>query len=131
MEKAQSCHSGTAAVSQLIFVRIERGQRTAVLGTPGVFSLVGSAREAWELPEREVEALRSAILLRKLEPHPYLVIGERARVRSGMLAGLEGVIVRRKNNLHIVISLDQIMRSVAIEVEADELEPLSPLLRVN
>lgn len=108
-----------------VFARIASGQRLLVLGTPGVFSIVGSRREAWELPERELEALRSATLLRTLEPHPYLVVGERARVRSGPLAGLEGVIVRKKKNLQIVMSLDQIMRSVAIEVEAGELEPLS------
>ena len=108
-----------------VFARIAPGQRAAVLGTPGVFSIVGSSREAWELPARDVEALRSVASLRKLEPYPYLVVGERARVRSGPLAGLEGVIVRKKKNLQIVMSLDQIMRSVAIEVEADELEPLS------
>lgn len=108
-----------------VFARIAPGQRAAVLGTPGVFSIVGSSRDAWELPERDVEALRSVASLRKLEPHPYLVVGERARVRSGPLIGLEGVIVRKKKNLQIVMSLDQIMRSVAIEVEADELEPLS------
>jgi transcription antitermination factor NusG len=108
-----------------VFARIAREQRAGVLGTPGVFSIVGSSREAWELPEREVEALRSAASQRKLEPHPYLVVGERARVRSGPLAGLEGVIIRKKKNLQIVMSLDQIMRSVAIEVEAHEVEPLS------
>ena len=107
-----------------VFARIAHGQRSLVLGTPGVFSIVGSSREAWELPEREIETLRSAASLRKFEPHPYLVVGERARVRSGPLAGLEGVIVRKKKNLQIVMSLDQIMRSVAIEVEADEVEPL-------
>lgn len=108
-----------------VFVRIAQPQRTAVLGIPGVLALVGSGREAWELPEQEIEALRCAVQLRKLEPHSYLVVGERARVRSGVLAGLEGIIVRKKSNLHIVLSLDQIMQSVAIEVEGDELEPLS------
>lgn len=108
-----------------VFARIAPGQRAAVLGTPGVFSIVGSSREAWELPERDIEALRSIASMRNSEPHPYLVVGERARVRSGPLAGLEGVIVHKKKNLQIVMSLDQIMRSVAIEVEADELEPLS------
>ncbi|MGH9563969.1 MAG: transcription termination/antitermination protein NusG [Terracidiphilus sp.] len=107
-----------------VFVRISRNQRAAVLGTPGVFSIVGSASNAWELPEREIEALRNGLHERKVEPHPYLVIGERARVKTGMLAGLEGVIVRRKTNLNIVLTLDQIMQSVAIEVDAAELEPV-------
>ncbi len=108
-----------------VFVRIGGGQRSAVLGTPGVFSIIGSGKEPWELPEFEIEALRSGIQTRTVEPHPYLVVGERAKVRSGVFAGLEGVIVRKKNNLHIVLTLDQIMRSVAVEVSADELEPVS------
>jgi hypothetical protein len=54
-----------------------------------------------------------------------LVVGERAKVRSGVLAGLEGIVVRTKDNLRIVLNIDLIMRSVAIEVAADELAPLS------
>ncbi len=108
-----------------VFAQIAPSQRAAVLSTPGVLSIVGSSREAWELPASDVEALRDIASMRKLEPHPYLVVGERARVRSGPLAGFEGVIIRKKKNLQIVMSLDQIMRSVAIEVKSDELEPLS------
>jgi transcription antitermination factor NusG len=106
-----------------VFIRISRNQRADVLGTPGVFSIVGSASNAWELPEREIETLRNGLHERKVEPHPYLVVGERARVKSGVLAGLEGVIVRKKNDLNIVLTLDRIMQSIAIEVEAKELEP--------
>ena len=108
-----------------VFVRISRPERTAVLSTPGVFSIVGSGPNSWELPEREIEALRQGVALRRVQPHEYLVVGERARVSSGIFEGLEGVIVRKKNNLHIVLTLDQIMRSVAIEVSAEELELLS------
>jgi hypothetical protein len=42
-----------------------------------------------------------------------------------VLAGLEGVVVRKKNNLQIVLTLEQIMKSVAIEVDARELESVS------
>ncbi|HTV09631.1 MAG TPA: UpxY family transcription antiterminator [Candidatus Aquilonibacter sp.] len=127
-KKRKSVHIDLPLFPNYVFVCITSRERAAVLGTPGVFSFVGSTREAWELPERDIEALRNASLLGKLEPHPYLVVGERARVRSGPLAGLEGVIIRKKKNFQIVMSLDQIMRSVAIEVEAGDLEPLSPSL---
>lgn len=108
-----------------VFVRITGGQRTAVLGTPGVFSIVGGGKAPWELPEREIEALRSGIQTRNVEPHPYLVLGDRVCIRSGVFAGLEGVILRKKNNLRIILTLDQIMRSIAVEVDAEELGPLS------
>jgi transcription antitermination factor NusG len=110
-----------------IFVRISVEDRVSVLGTPGIFSFVGSKQNAWELPEREIEALRQGIRERHAEPHEYLVVGQRARVKNGVLAGLEGVIVRRKNNLQIVLSLDNIMRSIAIEVDASELTLISPI----
>jgi transcription antitermination factor NusG len=114
-----------------VFVRIPRQARGAVLGVPGVLSIVGSAREPWPLPDHDIEAIRLGVQMRKIEPHPYLTVGERARVVFGVLAGLEGVIVRKKNNLHIVLSLDQIMQSVAIEVDASELEPVSTRARTS
>lgn len=110
-----------------VFVRIVREQRSTVFDTPGVYSIVGSSQHSWELPEQEIAALRSGVQGRKVEPYPYLCIGERARVVSGALAGLEGIILRRSNDLRIVLSLDQIMKSVAIEVDASELEPASTL----
>jgi transcription antitermination factor NusG len=112
-----------------LFIRISREQRGAVLSAPGVFSIVGSSREAWELPDREVEALRSGFEHRSVQPHSYLSVGERARVVSGPLTGLEGLIVRDKQNCRIVLTLDQIMRSVSIEVGAHELEPMSVMVR--
>lgn len=55
-------------------------------------------------------------------PSKYLVVGERARVKSGTLEGLEGFIIRKKSNLHIVLSRDRIMRSIPVEVDVEELE---------
>ena len=108
-----------------VFIHILRSERTAVLSTPGIFSIIGAGPNAWELPEREIEAIRQGVALHRVQPHEYLAVGERARVISGIFEGLEGVIVRKKNDLHIVLTLDQIMRSVAIEVSAEELELVS------
>ena len=105
-----------------VFVRIARQARGAVLGTPGVLSIVGSAREPWPLADFEIDALRSGLLERKIEPHPYLVVGERVRIIAGVMAGIEGVLVRKKNDFRVVLTLDTIMRSVAVEVNADDIE---------
>ena len=106
-----------------VFVRIARQARGSVLGMPGVLSIVGSSKESWPLPDFEIDALRSGLLERKIEPHPYLVVGERVRIMAGVMAGVEGVLVRKKNDLRVVLSLDTIMRSVAVEVNADDIEP--------
>ena len=108
-----------------VFIRIARQSRSVILGTPGVLSIVGSSREAWPLPDLEIDALRSGLLECKIEPHPYLVVGERVRIMAGVMAGVEGVLVRKKNDLRVVLSLDTIMRSVAVEANADDIEPVA------
>jgi transcription antitermination factor NusG len=107
-----------------IFVCIDRRDWVKVMQVPGVLSIVSAGRELASLPAAEVEALRSALPLRHFEPHPYLVVGERARIVSGSLAGMVGVLVRKKNNLRVVLTLDLIRQSVAVEVGIEEIEPL-------
>ncbi len=108
-----------------IFVRIPAVERIKILGVPGVLSIVGAGSKPIPLPEMEIEVLRAARNVRRIEPHPYLVVGNRARIRSGPMAGVEGVLIRKKSGFRVVLSLDLIMRSVAVEVDADELEPLA------
>jgi transcription antitermination factor NusG len=107
-----------------LFVRIPRSARGSVLGLPGVLSIVGSPREPWPLPHFEIEALRFGAQMGKIEPHPYLKVGERVRIVTGSMAGVEGILVRKKNEFRFVLTLDGIMRSVAVEVDANDLEPV-------
>jgi transcription antitermination factor NusG len=107
-----------------VFVRIDPQERVRVLEVPGVLSLVGFGRNLAPLPDFEIEALRAGLGQRKIEPHPYLVIGERVRIKAGPLTGMEGVLVRKKNNFRVVLALDVIMQCVAVEVDADDLEPV-------
>lgn len=107
-----------------VFVRIDPRKRVRVLEVPGVLSLVGFGRSLAPLPDFEIEALRSGLGKRTVEPHPYLVVGERARIKAGPMTGLEGVLIRKKNNFRVVLALDVIMQCVAVEVDADDLEPV-------
>jgi transcription antitermination factor NusG len=105
-----------------IFVKILRRDSARVLKVPMVYSIIGNGREA--LPDAEIEALRSGLHLRQVDPCPYVKAGARARIRSGPLAGLEGIVVRKDDGLRVVLSIDLIMQSVAVHVDANELEPL-------
>ena len=108
-----------------IFVRIRRSDRVRVLEVPGVLAIVcGVAGEMAPLPETEVDALRSSLHLRHVEPHPVVNAGQRVRIRSGALSGLEGIVVRQKNSLRVVLTIDLIMQSIAVEVDGEELEPV-------
>jgi len=106
-----------------VFVHIDPSDRVRVLEVPGVLSLVGFGRTLAPLSDFEIEALRSCVGQRRIEPHPYLVIGERVRIKAGPMAGMQGVLVRKKNNFRVVLALDAIMQCVAVEVDADDLEP--------
>jgi transcription antitermination factor NusG len=105
-----------------IFARIALSERTRVLEVPNVVSIVGSARKPLPLADSEVETLRRDLHLRCAEPHPYLTVGKRARIVSGPLAGMEGVVLRTESNLRLVLSFELLMRSIAVRVNADEVE---------
>jgi transcription antitermination factor NusG len=107
-----------------VFARFERCQRVRVLEVPSVVSIVGSGREPLPLQHAEIVSLRAGLDLRRAEPHPFLNIGERARIRFGPLTGFEGIVVRKNNGLRVILTLQQIMKSVAVEVEECDLELL-------
>jgi transcription antitermination factor NusG len=59
----------------------------------------------------------------ELEVLPYLEVGKPVRVSQGPLKGLEGVISRIKGKTRIVINVDMIRESVAVEVDGSFLDP--------
>lgn len=108
-----------------LFVRIRRTERVRVLEIPGVLAIVGgTAREPSPLPEEEIDALRAGLQFRRAEPHPMLAKGEWVRIRSGALAGMEGVVLRQKGSPRVVITVELIRQSISVEVDEAELEQL-------
>jgi len=105
-----------------VFVQIPLCERLKVLEIASVIRIVSFKGQAAPLPDGEIETLKNALLHRKAEPYPYLVVGKRVRVKAGSLEGLEGIVVRRKGNLRIVVSLDSIMQSIALELDARDLD---------
>lgn len=102
-----------------IFVRFALGDRLRVLEIPSVVRLVGFNGLPTPLPEGEIESLRNA-LVRQLhaEPYPYLTVGRRVLIIHGPLRGLEGILLRKKGNLRLVLSLELIQRSIVVDVDA-------------
>ena len=111
-----------------LFVHAGRPDRTNVLSTAGVLSIVGTSQGATPLPAAEIEVLRNGLHLCNATPYPFLNVGERARIRNGALAGMEGIVLRHKNSTRIVLTVDVIMKSVAVEIDVADLEPLRPTL---
>ncbi len=115
-----------------VFVRLALEDRLRVLQLPSAVRLVSFNGQPAPLPEAEIEALRQRLASgTRIEPHPYLCVGRRVRVCAGPMQGLEGIIVRRKDHCRLVFSLDLIMRSVAVEVDESDVEPVSECKRRN
>jgi transcription antitermination factor NusG len=109
-----------------VFVHLALQDRLRVLQVPGVACLVGFAGRPVAIPEEEFERIRAFLNKEfRAEPHPYLKAGRRVRVRSGPLAGMEGIVVRRKNGNRLVICLGLIQRAIAVDVDAFDIEALS------
>jgi transcription antitermination factor NusG len=105
-----------------VFVRTALQNRLQVLQVPGVVRLVGFDGAPTALPEDEIETLRTSLRNGlRVEPHPYLTVGRRVRVQGGALAGLTGILLRRKSGARFVVSVDLIQRSVAVEVDEVDL----------
>jgi transcription antitermination factor NusG len=107
-----------------LFVRIDQGERSRVLRSPGVRQLVGNSREPLSLPDREIEFLRTTLMEQKAEPYAGLVAGQRVRIKSGAMRGVEGCLVRKSSEWRFILTVQLIQHHVAVEVDASTLEPI-------
>lgn len=109
-----------------VFLRGAFGGWLPVLTTPGIHTIVGWAGRPAVIPEVEIEAVRQVVNSSlRFEPHPFLKCGDRVRIKSGPLRGLEGILARKKNLFRLVISVEMLGKSAAVEVDTCSLERLS------
>lgn len=97
--------------------------RLRMLRTHGVFQIVGVRGEGTPIPEEQIHAVRT-LLHEQLScsAHPFLKIGQRVRVKTGALAGIEGVLLAKSGERMLVISIDAIQRSMAVSIEGYAVE---------
>ena len=108
-----------------VFAHLALGDRLRVIQVPGVVKLVGFGGQPVALPDEQLEALRSGLNGQlRAEPHPYLTIGRRIRIVRGAFEGAEGTLVRKKGVFRVVLSLELIMRSIAVEMDVADVEPM-------
>ena len=112
--------------SGYIFARIFSSDKGRIEKVPGVLRIVGFNGVLVPISEQEIDRMRKVVESWKAEPCAYLTKGRRVRVCSGPLAGVEGIVLQHKGKLRIVISVDSIMRSFNLELEASnvQLEPV-------
>lgn len=108
-----------------LFVHIVRRQKSCVLASPGVLRIVGSSREMIAIPDATIDFLRCDLRGRRVEPFCELVVGQKVRITTGAMEGLEGVLVRKAHNLRFVLTIGLINQHAAVEIDASCLEPVN------
>jgi transcription antitermination factor NusG len=102
-----------------VFCRFDSKKRVPILSTPGVFAIIGFGNEAAPIPEEEIEAIK-----RVLEsglaagPCPFIREGQRIRIKRGPLENVEGILLKKKSEWRMVISVCMLKRSVSVELDA-------------
>ena len=94
-----------------------------IVTTSGVHGFVEWGGIPAAIPDQEIEQVRQVVTrCTQVEPHPYLKCGDRVRVKAGPLTGIEGILVRKKNLYRLVLSVELLEKSVALEVDASIVE---------
>lgn len=110
-----------------VFAKLEPTNegRLKALRINGVYSLVGTPAEGTPIPEEQIEAVRRIAEERLAwQSHPFLKIGQRVRIRSGALDGVEGILVARSGESSLVVSIDAIQRSLSVRIDGYAVEPI-------
>jgi transcription antitermination factor NusG len=108
-----------------IFAQIEPDLRLHVLRIPSVTRIVGFGGKPAAVDPIEIAQIRAALASRlPLRPWPYLKAGDRVRVERGPLKGVEGTLLREKDYARLVIGVDLLQRSVAVEISPEAIVPL-------
>lgn len=102
-----------------VFVRAERAEWLNIQITPGVQMIVAYGGAPAIVPEEEIHAIQRLTRTGEfVEPHPLLKSGDRVRVKSGPLAGVEGFLVREKNLYRLVVCIEILGKAASAEIDA-------------
>lgn len=110
-----------------VFCQFDVQKRLPILVTPGVIAIVGRGRIPLAVDEGEIAAIQTVISSGfQAEPWPYLELGQKIRIESDALEGLEGILINFKGNHRIIVSVSLLRRSVALEIDRSCVRPLGP-----
>jgi transcription antitermination factor NusG len=115
-----------------VFCRFGPSGRVSILKTPSVMRIVGVGYTPLPIPEQEIAAIQR-IVKSGLDvlPHPFLKTGEWVRIRGGALNGLEGLIVDLRHRDRLIVSVNLLQRSVAVEIDSAWVVPTQSPLKAS
>ena len=102
-----------------VFCRFNPMDRLPILKIPGVIQIVGFNRQLVAVDEDEIRAIQALVASGvPNHPCPYLEVGDKVRIESGPLRGLEGLLVEFQGNHQLVLSVTLLQRSVAVKIDS-------------
>jgi transcription antitermination factor NusG len=103
-----------------VFCRLDLSIPFRIVTTPGVVAIVGFGRDPMPISDAEIEAVQTVLQSGlAAAPCPFLLEGQRVRVVRGALSGLEGILLSKKNQLRMVISVTMLQRSISVEIDRE------------
>jgi len=109
-----------------LFCRFDPVRRLPILTTPGVANIVGIGREPEPIADEEIARIQASCASGlQITPWPYLERGDLVRVECGPLQGVEGIFIAEKSTCRLIVSVEILRRSVAVEVDRDWVRPVS------
>jgi transcription antitermination factor NusG len=112
-----------------VFCRFPLEFRLPVISTPGVLMIAGAGRHPLPVAEHELAAVRRVLEQGwPLEPWQFVEAGDRVVIERGALRGLEGILVEKRGDCRLILSVTLLQRSVAVAIDRDCARPaISPL----
>src|SRR5579864_8442878 len=115
-----------------VFIREGMDRQLQILTTPGVIHIVKWGGRPAIVPPSQLNAIRQIIeSCPSVETHPYLQSGDRVRVKTGPLMGLEGILTRKKGVARLVVSMEMLGRSAAVEIDGLNVERIGPIPEIG
>ena len=109
-----------------LFCRFDPLDRLPILTAPGVIQILGAGKTLLPVHEDEMQAIQaitSSGLAKR--PWPYLQVGQRVRIGTGPLRGVEGILIEIRGGHRLVVSVELLRRSVAVEVDPESTRVVS------
>jgi transcription antitermination factor NusG len=107
-----------------VFCRFAAEQRLSVLTSPNIAAVVGIGKQPAPLADEEIQAIQTMIASGlRVEPWQFLEVGQKVRIEGGALDGLIGILVQEKNSLRVVVNVELLHRSVAVEISRERVAP--------
>jgi transcription antitermination factor NusG len=109
-----------------VFCRFDPVRRVPVLSCPGVVNIVSFDGHPIPVPDAEIQAVRKLVgSSLRVQPHPFLACGQKVRIESGPLSGVEGLVVEVNKRFRLVVSVPLLQRSIAVEIDRAYVNPIS------